>query len=125
MLSVDPQQLYAFTKGKFHAGIQIVHGKQTCKSCHRPPRFEGFQLADGKPVSYQDVTLLCAQCHSRQSRDYQQGAHGGMTGYWDLDAGVRDRNHCIDCHNAHSPTFPRMLPAPHARDRFLEEGGEP
>ena len=55
---------------------------------------------------------LCAQCHGPQFRDYQHGAHGGMTGYWDLTKGGRMRNNCIDCHDPHAPKYPTVTPGP-------------
>jgi nitrate reductase cytochrome c-type subunit len=53
---------------------------------------------------------LCAQCHGPQARDFQHGAHGGMTGYWDLSKGPRRRNSCIDCHDPHAPKYPAVMP---------------
>ncbi len=103
----------------FHRGIKLVHGDQTCGSCHQPPRFERFHLSSGRTVAYGRVMELCGQCHSSQKRDFERGIHGGMTGYWDLDRGPRDRNHCLDCHNPHRPAIPAVVPAPRARYRRL------
>ena len=106
----------------FHQGVKLVHGDLTCRACHHPPDFQRFHLATTRIVSYEEVMDLCAQCHGRQRNDYDHGAHGGMTGYWDLNAGPRSRNHCLDCHNAHKPAIPQMLPAPRPRYRFLDRG---
>lgn len=115
---------YAVAVGGFHAGVVLAHGDLTCRSCHEPPRFQGFRLQDGRPVDYPDVMRLCGQCHGLQLRDYQRGLHGGMNGYWDRDSGPRVRNHCLDCHWAHQPAIPRMVPAPLPLPRFQGIPGE-
>jgi hypothetical protein len=100
-----------------HAGVRIVHGGQSCRTCHAVPSFSAYNLADGQAVSYAEVMRLCGQCHARRLLEYEQGVHGGMNGYWDSARGPRDRNHCLDCHNAHAPRVPAMQPAerPHYR----------
>ena len=65
-----------------------------------------------------EALTLCSQCHGPQRRDYDHGAHGGMTGYWDRSRGGRQRNHCVDCHDPHQPAYVGGLPVPAARDRF-------
>ena len=42
-----------------------------------------------------------------------------MNGYWDLGRGPRIRNTCVNCHDAHVPTYQGALPMPPPRDRFL------
>lgn len=113
-------QAGAARRGVFHSGVQIQHGGQTCQTCHNQPLYETFRLSDGKALPYAEVMDLCGQCHSRQRADYRAGLHGGMTGYWDLDRGPRERNNCLICHNPHRPAFPRVLPAPGPRYRFVE-----
>lgn len=103
----------------FHQGLQGNHGNLTCTSCHNSN--EGYQtlrLADGRSLPFTEVMQLCAQCHGPQYRDYSHGAHGGMTGYWDLTQGPRQRNNCIDCHDPHFPKYPSVRPAQGPRDRF-------
>ncbi len=107
-----------------HTGIEVLHGDLTCRSCHSPPDFQEFRLVDGRTVQYAEVIKLCAQCHGSIKNDYDNGAHGGMRGYWDLDRGPRDRNHCLVCHDAHQPAVPRMVPAPAPKYRFLDDAGE-
>jgi hypothetical protein len=111
--------VYRKADASFHADIKLRHGRKTCRTCHRLPHFTDFNLADGTPVAHGDVMVLCGQCHSRRLVEYQNGAHGGMTGFWDRKRGVRQRNHCLDCHNPHSPGIPRVRPAPRARNRRL------
>jgi len=103
----------------FHQGLVYDHGHLSCLTCHNAENYDSLRLADGRTLPYPDVMNLCAQCHGKEYRDYQMGAHGGMTGYWDLSRGPRHRNNCIDCHDPHHPTFQGMMPAPGPRDRFL------
>ncbi len=104
----------------FHQGMKGLHGNLTCISCHNPSDgYQSLRLADGKQIAFPDVMQLCAQCHGPQFRDYQHGAHGGMTGYWDLTKGPRQRNNCIDCHDPHAPKYPQVRPSPGPQDRHL------
>ncbi|WP_145244319.1 cytochrome c3 family protein [Urbifossiella limnaea] len=109
---------------RFHQGLTGKHGNLTCTSCHNPADgYASLRLADGKSVPYTAVMTLCAQCHGPQFRDYQHGAHGGMTGHWDLSKGGRSRNNCVDCHDPHAPKYPTVTPAPGPNDRFQTGGG--
>jgi hypothetical protein len=105
----------------FHQGLKGSHGNLTCISCHNASEgHQSLRLADGRAVSYPDVMQLCAQCHGPQYRDYLNGAHGGMIGYWDLTKGGRVRANCIDCHDPHAPKYPVVRPAPGPNDRFQQ-----
>lgn len=108
---------------EFHGGIVFSHGKVSCLSCHNERDYDALRLADGSRVEFTDVMKLCAQCHGPQMKSYEHGAHGGMSGYWDLSRGPRLKNNCVDCHNPHAPQFPRMRPMFKPRDRFLEQPG--
>jgi hypothetical protein len=108
---------------QFHQDMPIAHGNLACYACHNPDDTDTLKLADGTAVEYSDVMTMCAQCHGPQSRDYEHGAHGGMTGYWDLSRGPRTRNNCVDCHDPHLPKFPTMQPEFKPRDRFLSPPG--
>jgi len=103
----------------FHQGLVFNHADLTCLSCHNADNYDSLRLVDGRSLAYPDVMNLCAQCHGQQYRDYEMGAHGGMTGYWDLSKGPQHRNNCIECHDPHFPAFQGMIPAPGPRDRFL------
>lgn len=104
---------------EFHQGLHMSHGQLTCVSCHNPTdRYSTLRLADGRSVAFTDSMSLCAQCHGPQFRDYQHGAHGGMTGHWDLKQGGRTRNHCMHCHDPHAPQYPIFMPVAAPRDRF-------
>jgi hypothetical protein len=107
----------------FHQGLKGHHGNLACASCHNPADgYATLRLADGRPLPYTEVMQLCAQCHGPQYRDYQHGAHGGMTGHWDLSRGGRARANCIDCHNPHAPKYPAAQPAPGPNDRGVTKG---
>jgi len=109
---------------EFHQNMKLAHGTITCYACHHPDDMDSLRLADGTSVEYRDVMTLCGQCHGSQLTDYKHGAHGGMSGYWDLSRGPRLRNNCIDCHDPHVPQFPSMTPSFKPRDRFLDPVGE-
>lgn len=104
---------------EFHTELEFAHGTLTCSSCHHPDDRDKLRLSNQTEVAFTDVMTLCAQCHGTQYRSYENGAHGGMTGYWDLSRGPRERNNCVACHNPHAPAFPQMQPAPPPRDRFF------
>lgn len=102
----------------FHTKVEPVHGDLSCNSCHAEDRTR-LRLADGATLELHEVRRLCAQCHGPQHRDYLAGAHGGMTGYWDLRRGPRTRNVCVDCHAPHAPAITPVRPVLPPRDRHL------
>jgi hypothetical protein len=105
---------------EFHQGLMINHGNLACVACHSSDDgYAGLRLADGTKIDFRESMTLCAQCHGPQFRDYRRGSHGGMTGYWDLTRGPRQRNHCLDCHDPHAPQYPVVQPARGPNDRFL------
>lgn len=96
----------------FHQKLDGKHGDLTCTSCHDPADgYQSLRLANGKTLPHAEVMRPCAQCHGPQYRDYLHGAHGGMTGYWDLSRGPRTRNNCVHCHQPHAPHYPMVRPA--------------
>ncbi len=104
----------------FHSGMSFSHGTVSCLACHDERNYDALKLADGRRLAFTDVMTLCGQCHGPQMNAYNHGAHGGMTGYWDLSRGPRVKNNCIDCHDPHAPQFPKMQPTFKPRDRFLD-----
>ena len=110
---------------EFHAGVELAHGELSCASCHDPVDRTRLRLADGTVLAAAEVMRLCGQCHGPQTRDYERGSHGGMTGYWDLSRGPRVRNSCVACHAPHQPAYPTVMPAAPPRDRFLPQHAEP
>lgn len=114
-----PENAKAGHLDEFHQGLWVAHGQLSCISCHNPgDSYSSLRLADGQAIPFAESIVLCAQCHGPQYRDYERGAHGGMTGYWDLKRGGRVRNHCQHCHDPHAPNYPKFNPAPPPRDRF-------
>lgn len=103
---------------KFHQGLKYQHGKLTCSSCHHAEDYDSLRGADNRRIAFTNVMELCSQCHGPQARDYAHGAHGGMTGFWDLSKGPRQRNNCIDCHDPHHPAYPMVRPVFPPNDRF-------
>lgn len=94
----------------FHQKMPFKHGSLSCVSCHNPENYETLHLADKTKLDFKDTMQLCAQCHGKKFRDYNNGSHGGMTGYWDLQRGSRQRNTCTDCHSPHVPAYPTVMP---------------
>jgi len=109
---------------EFHQDMVFNHGSLSCLSCHNSSDYDKLKAADGASIEYVNVMQLCGQCHGPQMRDYEHGTHGGMTGYWDLNQGPRQRNNCVDCHHPHAPQFPHMQPTFKPRDRFLNDTNE-
>ncbi|QQE09994.1 hypothetical protein JD969_10735 [Planctomycetota bacterium] len=106
---------------EFHPDLILNHGQLSCMSCHNAGDYDKLKLANGQTLDYTNVMQLCAQCHGPQHRDYQNGSHGGMQGYWDLSKGPRVRNNCTDCHNPHTPAFQKFRPVfPPDRDLTQE-----
>ncbi len=95
---------------EFHQGLEKQHGSLSCLSCHNADNYDTLRLADGSAVAFENTMQLCAQCHGPQYRDYTNGSHGGMNGYWDLKRGPRTRNACNVCHDPHSPAYPQLIP---------------
>jgi len=104
-----------------HEGLEPRHGDLVCASCHDPEGPSRLRLADGRTLAPGDALDLCTQCHGAKARDWRNGAHGGMQGYWDLRRGPRTRNHCLDCHDPHEPAQKRVLPVLRPRDRWFGE----
>jgi len=102
----------------FHQGLHFDHGRQACASCHNANNYDELHLANGDSLPFAEVKTLCGQCHGPQARDYDHGAHGGMSGHWDLTRGPRLRNTCTQCHDPHAPKFQPMIPAAPPADRF-------
>lgn len=95
---------------EFHQGLKFQHGTLSCLSCHNENNYDTLRLADNTTVEFTDVMQLCSQCHGPQARDYKNGSHGGMNGFWDLTKGPRTRNNCVQCHNPHAPQYPTVMP---------------
>lgn len=111
----DPRPPQVTTKlssqlDEFHQGLNYQHGELSCLSCHNAGDYNTLRRSDGQALAFEDSRQLCAQCHGPQHRDYLNGSHGGMNGYWDLTRGPRVRNTCTDCHDPHRPAYPLVTP---------------
>lgn len=104
---------------ELHAGVRPEHGALVCDSCHAPEDRSRLRLAEGRLLDMDEAMTLCTQCHGVQRRDYDHGSHGGMSGFWDTTRGPQVRNHCLDCHAAHTPAYGQVMPAAGPRDRIV------
>jgi len=97
-----------------HEFLQHGFNKQNndCYNCHDKQNLAQLKLRDGRTLNLTESTLLCAGCHGPTYRDWNAGIHGRTSGYWRAESGSRDRKGCTSCHDPHSPTFPKMIPAP-------------
>jgi uncharacterized CHY-type Zn-finger protein len=99
-----------------HSDIVMGHGRHgrnnNCFNCHNETNLELLQTRDGREVKFADSPVLCGSCHGPTYRDWEAGAHGRISGYWDLSRGKAVRKACVNCHNPHSPRFPGRQPAP-------------
>jgi hypothetical protein len=105
---------------RFHQHIEPAHGELNCLACHDERDYDALRLAGGESIAFPDRQQLCAQCHGTTARDYEHGAHGGMSGHWDLTRGPRQRLGCTDCHDPHAPAYPKMTRTFWPRDRFVD-----
>jgi uncharacterized CHY-type Zn-finger protein len=101
---------------KEHSDIVMGHGSHNrnnlCFNCHDESNLEQFQTRDGRQLKLSESTPLCGSCHGPTYRDWEAGAHGRTSGYWNRDLGPITRVDCVSCHNPHAPRFPSRQPAP-------------
>jgi formate-dependent nitrite reductase cytochrome c552 subunit len=99
-----------------HSDIVMGHGQHgrnnNCFNCHNETNLELLQTRDGRQLKFSDSTPLCGSCHGPTLRDWEAGAHGRISGYWNHSLGPLTRQNCVNCHNPHSPKFPPRKPAP-------------
>jgi predicted CXXCH cytochrome family protein len=104
---------------------EMAHGSvlrnEDCYTCHDPNQLDQLHTAEGTRLTLDNATLLCAGCHGTTYRDWQAGAHGRRSGYWDQSRGELLRQGCTSCHDPHAPVFTPLIPMPgphalHARN---------
>lgn len=99
-----------------HANIVMGHGTHKrnnhCFNCHNEANRETFHIRDGRDLGFAESSLLCGSCHGPTLRDWEAGAHGRISGYWDKTKGEAHRLDCVNCHDPHSPRIPSRRPAP-------------
>ena len=104
---------------KEHEDIVKGHGRHNrnnhCFNCHDEANLELLQTRDGRELKLVNSTPLCGSCHGPTYRDWEAGAHGRTSGYWDRQLGAIKREDCVSCHNPHAPAFPARKPAPGPR----------
>ncbi|MBN1477850.1 hypothetical protein JXA47_13940 [Candidatus Sumerlaeota bacterium] len=121
--AAEPTPPWSEDLRNFHMELTILHGDLTCGSCHDGDDHAELTMANGEEIGFEDSMRQCAQCHPHEMQSFEIGAHGGMRGHWDLTRGPRERDHCVDCHDAHAPAYPTQMPLFPVRDRFLDEAG--
>lgn len=99
-----------------HENIKMGHGSHNrnnhCFNCHNEDNRETFHIRDGRDLAMAESSTLCGSCHGPTMRDWEAGAHGRISGYWDRRKGPAHRLECVNCHDPHSPTIPARAPAP-------------
>jgi len=96
-----------------HTHLVLDHGmNDSCYGCHQRENRDLLVLRQGRTVGYDHVEELCAQCHGTTFRDWQAGIHGRTIGWWDPPEGEVQRLVCTQCHDPHSPAYPRLEPLP-------------
>jgi formate-dependent nitrite reductase cytochrome c552 subunit len=99
-----------------HSDIVMGHGEHgrnnNCFNCHDETNLTLLQTKDGKALKFQDSPQLCGSCHGPTFEDWEVGAHGRISGYWNRQLGPHKQQQCVNCHNPHSPKFPSRKPAP-------------
>ena len=91
-------------KVKEHTGLTFKHMAEVreCKICHNPHNPDQLILADGTPVSYDEMPRVCGQCHGKIEYEWNRGMHGKQVGSWN---GQKIRWMCAECHEPHAPKF--------------------
>lgn len=101
---------------KEHSNIVMGHGthdrNNLCYNCHNEQNLETLQVRDGRQVKFDNIPPLCGSCHGPTLRDWDAGAHGRTSGYWNRSLGDMQRLSCANCHNPHAPRIPKREPAP-------------
>ena len=93
-------------------GTESTAGTTIASTATTKPISSSFTTRDGREVKFQDSPQLCGSCHGPTYRDWEAGAHGRTSGYWDRSKGPFKRKQCVNCHDPHSPQFPGAKPAP-------------
>jgi predicted CXXCH cytochrome family protein len=105
----------------------MLHGRnlrnENCYNCHEQNALDRLHTAEGKELTFDQATQLCAGCHGPTYRDWEAGAHGRISGYWDRAAGPATRQQCTSCHDPHAPAFTGLIPMP--APHYLHPGDAP
>ena len=96
---------------KAHWDIKINHADantMSCLSCHIDNDMDNLQSITGVKIDFNKSYQLCAQCHSKQVKEWKGGAHGKNISGWKTS---RVSKLCVECHNPHNPSFKTRWPA--------------
>jgi hypothetical protein len=96
---------------KAHWQIELKHAPESvmqCSTCHLGQDMNHLHTLGGQSIGFDHSDRLCAQCHSRQAKDWAGGAHGKRVGGW---APPRVVKTCVECHNPHAPAWSKRWPA--------------
>lgn len=93
-----------------HENLSLKHGNKeiSCNFCHDKNNFNLLMQTEEKST-FLGPSGTCKQCHVEEYEDWSKGIHGKRSGGW---KGERVQFHCIECHNPHSVTFPKMKAQP-------------
>jgi uncharacterized CHY-type Zn-finger protein len=101
---------------KEHQNIAMAHGSHDrnnlCFNCHNEQNLLTLQVRDGRELKFDNIPPLCGSCHGPTYRDWDAGAHGRTSGFWDRTKGEAQRLSCANCHDPHAPRIPTREPAP-------------
>ncbi len=95
-----------------HEDRVLNHGGERfwCLSCHDAADRNQLRLIEGETISMDESAKLCGQCHFRNFKDFEFGAHGKRLGNWN---GERVLETCAGCHDVHDPSIkPRKAKPP-------------
>ncbi len=111
---------------KEHSNIVMNHGSHDrnnlCYNCHNEQNLVTLQARDGREIKFDNIQALCGSCHGPTYRDWEAGAHGRTSGYWNRALGEANRLSCASCHNPHAPQIPKREPAPAPHSLRVTEG---
>lgn len=94
-----------------HADIFFDHALSLqCLNCHNPKNADAYVYHDGSEIPGDQPTQLCAKCHGLHYEEWELAVHGRVNGTWDPAYGEQAKLDCIQCHDPHSPKFPKMRP---------------
>jgi hypothetical protein len=102
---------------KNHQSIEIVHGSKemSCSFCHNKNN-HNFLFSAQQDNDFTHTSRVCQTCHSDVYKKWYEGAHGKRIDSWLHQSQLQ----CIECHNPHNVTFPKMkADPPPKRPRLL------
>lgn len=92
-----------------HIHIQITHGKKemSCNYCHNKNN-HNFLIQSVGNNDFTKSELVCQTCHSDVYKKWTSGSHGKRIQSWNQQV----QYNCIDCHDPHHVSFPKMKAVP-------------